>query len=62
MKHYAPLSIVSECALNAIFDYGLSCRPDIVEQADMIAILRRTELTAECVEEAFCLMEPRFVN
>ena len=62
MKMYAPLSIVTECALNAIFMYGLCCRPDVVEAADMIAVVRGTELNADCVEEAFCLLEPRFVN
>jgi len=59
---YAPYSIVHESGLEAIFEYGLSFEPDIIATADMIALLRRSELTEQIIEEAICLHIPEMVN
>jgi len=62
MKLYCPLSIVNESALYAINEFHLVDRPDVVEAADMIAVLRKSELTWESVREAIDLVCPEIVN
>jgi len=68
MNYYAPMSIVNETALYAINEYCLVTRPDIVEHADMLAILegfilnQPSELRWDHIREAIEVVSPEMIH